>query len=258
MLPKNYLRNMIVLTVSNEFFRYSSDDTDDDTASNTSRKKKATSTNRRQTMANPMPPPAPAAPVATGISRSPSKRRVPSRNSEPKDVDYDEPQQPNTTTSTTTNRSIVKTVQKKINKSYKVSSASNNDGLETGSDSDIPEESDKGYVATTNTKIFGAENVMKTYNSRKDRNSADIERPSKVYEAIPRASNILREEAYTAPPFKPNISPIASVQDEASYKRDDLNVQDLLAHYESPYLSEFTRRLSSQTSPPPRSTFKSE
>ncbi|XP_057333911.1 inner nuclear membrane protein Man1 [Microplitis mediator] len=228
--------------------RYSSDDTDDDTASSTTRKKKAAASNRRQTMANPMPPPAPAPPVTTTIpSRSPSKRRAGSRTSESKEIvvpDYDEPT--SNTTSSTSSR-VIKNVTKKVSKSYKLSTI--NDGLETGSDSDIPEEPEKSSAKLQNEKSY----------SRKDRSSADVERPTKSfverpaksyestksYEPIPRVS-LTREEKYSVPLFKPNISPIAPVKED-NYKRDDTNVNELLANYESPFLSEFTRRLSSQT-----------
>ncbi|XP_015124863.1 inner nuclear membrane protein Man1 [Diachasma alloeum] len=224
--------------------RYSSDDTDDDIAATTNKKKKAASSNRRQTMANPMPPPASAPPpVATSASRSPSKRRAGSRNSESKEASDYEDATVNSTSRTT------KSVQKK--KSYKLSTV--NDGLETGSDSDIPEEPEKRFP----TK-FGTEST-KTYDSRKDRNSAEVETTGKTYESRTRGSNLLREEKYTVPPFKPNISPIAPVKDDPPYKKDDLNVNDILANYESPYLSEFTRRLSTQASSsvPSRSNFKS-
>uniref|UniRef100_A0A0C9QAQ6 Emr-1 protein n=2 Tax=Fopius arisanus TaxID=64838 RepID=A0A0C9QAQ6_9HYME len=226
--------------------RYSSDDTDDDIGAAINKKKKATSTSRRQTMANPMPPPAVAPPpVASSVSRSPSKRRAGSRNSETKETsDYED------ATVNSTSRTV-KTVQKKT-KSFKLSTV--NDGLETGSDSDIPEDSDKRFP----TK-FGVEAPKPSYDSRKDRNSADVETTVKTYESRTRGSNLLREDKYTVPPFKPNISPIAPIKDDSSYKREDLNVNDILATYESPYLSEFTRRLSTQTgsSAPSRSNFKS-
>ncbi|XP_074101228.1 LEM domain-containing inner nuclear membrane protein MAN1 [Cotesia typhae] len=238
--------------------RYSSDDTDEDTASSTTRKKKP-ATNRRQTMANPMPPPAPAPPVSTSIpSRSPSKRRAGSRTSETKEIvvpDYEEP------TSNSSSR-VMKSVTKKITKSYKLSTV--NDGLETGSDSDIPEEPEKS------SKLQNEKSYSTT---RKDRSSVDVEKPStksfgearpsksyesKTYESVPKVS-LSREEKYSVPLFKPNISPIAPVKED-NYKRDDTNVNDLLANYESPFLSEFTRRLSSQTKTnvlPSRSNFKS-
>ncbi|KAG8038011.1 hypothetical protein G9C98_006336 [Cotesia typhae] len=237
---------------------YSSDDTDEDTASSTTRKKKP-ATNRRQTMANPMPPPAPAPPVSTSIpSRSPSKRRAGSRTSETKEIvvpDYEEP------TSNSSSR-VMKSVTKKITKSYKLSTV--NDGLETGSDSDIPEEPEKS------SKLQNEKSYSTT---RKDRSSVDVEKPStksfgearpsksyesKTYESVPKVS-LSREEKYSVPLFKPNISPIAPVKED-NYKRDDTNVNDLLANYESPFLSEFTRRLSSQTKTnvlPSRSNFKS-
>ncbi|KAK0180729.1 hypothetical protein PV327_003083 [Microctonus hyperodae] len=225
--------------------RYSSDDTDDDTVTETSRKKKTSSisSNRRQTMANPMPPPAPA-PIATGILRSPSKRRTNSRNSESKDVEID------------FDRSIPKTIQKKVKKSsYKISSV--NDGLETGSDTDYPEEISKTHSTATK---FNTETV-KSFMPRNDNNDGLDNLSTKNHEpTASRVTNIIREEKYVVPPFKPNISPIAPVKDDTVYKRDDLNVNDLLDNYESPFLSEFTRRLSSQTNAkllPSRPSFKS-
>ncbi|KAK0076645.1 hypothetical protein PV325_005059 [Microctonus aethiopoides] len=231
--------------------RYSSDDTDDDTVPITSRKKKnsSISSNRRQTMANPMPPPAPA-PIATGVLYSPSKRRANLRNSESKEieVDYDEP------ITNSVNRSIPKIVQKKVKKSYKISSM--NDGLETGSDTDNPEEINKTHGTSTK---FNTETVKSFITRNEDGGFDDLS--TKNHEpTASRVTNIIRDEKYVVPPFKPNISPIAPVKDDTTYKRDDLNVNDLLDNYESPFLSEFTRRLSSQTNAkllPSRPSFKS-
>ncbi|XP_034941476.1 inner nuclear membrane protein Man1 [Chelonus insularis] len=217
--------------------RFSSDDTDDDAAPIPSRKKKTP--NRRQTMANPMPPPAPAPPVATGISRSPSKRRTQSRTSEPKEVnaDFEQSAQP---VNSTNRSSITKTVTKKLNKFHKVSAP--NDGLETGSDSDITDEPDKIYSSAKkySTEISNA----KPYNSKeKQRSTVDVEKPARISEPISRA---LREEKYYVPPFKTDISPIALIKDDLYKKKDDIDV--ILSQYEKPYLSEFTRKLSSQAS----------
>lgn len=234
---------------SNLHFRYSSDETDDDLSTNTSRKKKPSANSRRQTMANPMPPPPPAAapaPIAV-VPRSPNKRRTQAtRNSEPKEsaaAEYDD------LPSSSSSRSVTKTIQKKVTRTYKSSASA--DGLETGSDSDIPEEPEKTYYSN------------KSYDSRaRDRNSAEVDQTAKLYENRPKPMITPKADKYVVPPFKPNISPILPVREEPSYKKDDLTVNDILANYETPYLSEFTRRLSTRASinlpAPPRSTVKSQ
>ena len=243
-------RQGAIYKILQQNFRYSSDETDEDTTLNSSRKKKPSSNVRRQTMANPMPPPAvvapPVTPVAT-VPRSPAKRKAPSatRNSEPKEItEYDN------VPSSSSNRSITKTVQKKYTRTYKTSGVTA-DGLETGSDSDINEEPEKNYYITN-----------KAYETKaRDMNSSEIDQTTKFYESRAKPTTTPKIDKYVVPPFKPNISPILPVREEATYKKDDRSVSDILASYESPYLSEFTRRLSTRASiippSPGRSTLKS-
>lgn len=271
--------------------RYSSDETDEDTSSTTNRKKKLTTVNRRQTMANPMPPPAAAPPPpapatvqstssltilnsATGGQKSPSKRRTTPRNSEPKDIqsEYDD-DNVSTNSLLTSRTSIIKQLPKKDKTSIKLSTIQNNkdDGLETGSDSDLADDDYKKPYTTikyTNNKDTSSLNKITTTTSS---NNFDIRKETiklndndasikSTYESKRKLINNNKDDKYISPPFKPDISPIPMIKDDKIYKRDELKGNDLLADYESPYLSEFTRRLSSQTasaSLPSRTTVNS-
>ncbi|KAF7988372.1 hypothetical protein HCN44_000945 [Aphidius gifuensis] len=251
--------------------RYSSDETDDDTSSTTNRKKKLAAVNRRQTMANPMPPPAAAPPpppassttttsstiinTATGGQKSPTKRRTASRNSESKEIqsEFDDDVSTNSTSRGSSRKE----------KLHSKTSSKNNkdDGLETGSDSDLPDDDyTKPYSpikyknnteSSSSTKITTTTTSTSTNNFdlRKDilkLNDNDSSSKS-TYESKRKLMNNTKDDKYISPPFKPDISPIPMIKDDKTYKRDDLKVNDLLANYESPYLSDFTRRLSSQT-----------
>lgn len=67
-----------------------------------------------------------------------------------------------------------------------------------------------------------------------------------VIASKPRTTYTVREESkFIQPTFKPSISPILPAKDE-SHKKD--GVGDVLLNYETPYLSEFTRRLSTKNS----------
>lgn len=221
-------------------------------------------------MANPMPPPAAAPPppppsstttsstiinAATGGQKSPSKRRTPSRNSESKEIqsefDNDVP-----------TNSISRGLSRKEKLNSKTSSKNNkDDGLETGSDSDLPDDDYskpyspikyKNNTESSSTKITTTTTTSSSINNfdlRKDilkLNDNDSSVKS-TYESKRKLINNTKDDKYISPPFKPDISPIPMVKDDKTYKRDDLKVNDLLANYESPYLSDFTRRLSSQT-----------
>lgn len=182
-------------------------------------------------MANPMPPPALATvAVAAVVPRSPNKKKTQtSRNSEPKESPETQDETPSSSSST---RSVTKTITKKVmSKSYKTSAG--NDGLETGSDSDLNDDSTKKMYPNkwNNTKY-------------EDRNSVETE--LKSVELRNKNLTTAKNEKYTVPPFNANISPIMPVREETTYKKDDLHVDNLLADYETPYLSEFTRRLSSR------------
>ncbi|XP_043286043.1 inner nuclear membrane protein Man1 [Venturia canescens] len=230
--------------------RYSSDETDDDTVLNANKKKKTVATSaRRQTMANPMPPSSPSLASATGaavVPRSPNKRKTQaSRNTESKEIAESQDETPSSSSST---RSITKSVTKKItSKTYKTSSGT--DGLETGSDSDLNDDTTQNYYSN------------KWYNTKnQDRSSAEAEQKSTEVGNKNLATS--KSKKYPAvPPFKPDISPILPVREETTYKKNDLATDNLLANFETPFLSDFTRRLSSRSSmnlpSPSRSTLKS-
>ena len=57
----------------------------------------------------------------------------------------------------------------------------------------------------------------------------------------------MKDNKYSESLFDSNISPIHSLNEDTCIK-DNTNQRDLLANYETPFLSEFTRRLSSRSS----------
>ncbi|XP_043248233.1 inner nuclear membrane protein Man1 [Colletes gigas] len=215
--------------------RYSSEDTDDDTSSTTSKKKKAAINARRQTLANPMPPPPTVlASSDTSVSKNPIKDKT--SHSEFKDPvvpDYDGP-------SSFTNRTLTKTMQKKYVKINKTMNM--NDGLETGSDSDVVEETSRSYSPSKYLSSIGKSHDARTY----ERDIPDQEQISKPYEPKSRSVHTIKDNKYESP-FDLSISPIQSMKDDACTK-DNFNQRDILANYETPFLSEFTRRLSSRSS----------
>ncbi|XP_046612017.1 inner nuclear membrane protein Man1 [Neodiprion virginianus] len=217
--------------------KYSSDDTDDDSAS-VGRKKKLSSS-RRQTLANPMPPPAPAV-----APKSPSRRRSAARTTTTSSIANNEVTgEPYVRLEAPLNTSLksVKNVSRKVTRNFKTTVS--NDGLETGSDSDIAEEPEKSY-STSAARYKTVE--PRTYESSSSSTSASTflnnERHVPVsleYNTKKRSIFTNNEDSYVTPAFKLNISPIHS-QKEDNYR----DAEDPLANIETPYLSDFTRRLS--------------
>ncbi|XP_012260213.2 inner nuclear membrane protein Man1 [Athalia rosae] len=207
--------------------KYSSDDTDDDSVS--TGKKKKSSTSRRQTLANPMPPPAPAV-----APKSPSRRRTASRTNSHDTSLGPEPYVQLETPVNVSTKSVKSVSSRKVTRNYKSLPVSA-DGLETGSDSDITDEPEKHY-STSKYKV----------NETKPRETTsyvptnlDYEPSAKPYESKQRSIFTNNEDNYVASNFKVNISPIQSRTDEAFRDKEDP-----LANIETPYLSDFTRRLS--------------
>lgn len=221
--------------------KYSSDDTDDDSAS-AGRKKKSSSSSRRQTLANPMPPPAPAV-----APKSPARRRTASRTS---NNDVSEPYVRLEGPLNTSVKSV-KSTSRKVTRTFK--SSNSNDGLETGSDSDITEEPEKIYSAPKykindpNTYESSSSSISSfSTNERHVPMTVDYQPITKSYEPIVNPYEVKKrsiftssEDNYVTPAFKLNVSPIPSQKDEIYRSKDDP-----LANVETPYLSDFTRRLS--------------
>ncbi|XP_024945079.1 inner nuclear membrane protein Man1 isoform X2 [Cephus cinctus] len=181
----------------------------------------------------PPPPSAPTAPITMTVPRSPVKRPVKSlsRNSDNQaslGSDYDR------ASPDLTSKSVTKSIQKKMSRSYKLSAT---DGLETGSDSDIAQEGEKTYSINK----FGLDHGKQYDSKMQDRASAD----PYEWRAQPHVRTTL-DDKYVAPPFKPNISPIHPMKEDL-YIREDSNKDNPLSNFETPYLSEFTRRLSLRT-----------
>lgn len=207
----------------------------------TNKKKKATAAARRQTLANPMPPPLTTSVVSSisSTSKSPVKKKEKSsRNSESADSEYDH------VPPVSTNRIIKKTEQSKFTKTYKFTPI--NDGLETGSDSDMPDEPEK----VLHTPKFGE--TARSYEPRIQNPSvSDLGLPLKppVLETKSKPVHITKDDKFSSPQFK-NSSPIMSNRGDYTkeYTNTSGNKNDILSNFETPYLSEFTRRLSSRNS----------
>lgn len=226
----------IFVSLSNIFFhlciRYSSDDTDDDTNTNVIKKKKSSNL-RRQTLANPMPPPSIIPPDATNVTKNPVKENLSPPHSEFKDpnaTDFDNSSVSSTTrvTSKTTHNKFIKT-----QRSYA------SDGLETGSDSDVVEDTGSTYVRSYDKYLSNPSNRLSDTRVY-DRGSFDYDQTSKT-----RPVHITKDMKYNVSPVKPSVSSIQFTKEDVS-GRDITNQKDL-ASYETPFLSEFTRRLSSQS-----------
>ncbi|XP_015178230.1 PREDICTED: inner nuclear membrane protein Man1 isoform X2 [Polistes dominula] len=207
--------------------RYSSDETDEDTTSTVVKRNKKTSSNtRRQTLANPMPPPSSTIPVP-----SETKNFMKDPNVEIVDNVMPEP----VGSSTFSSRNVTTNIQKKHTKIY--NSANRSDGLETGSDSDVREENDSNYVRSrylTNVGKFYGSKLHNEHTTIGDEQSSKL-----LYESKLRPVHTLKDNKYVEPSYKKS-SPI----------KDDTNLRDskdLLSNYDTPFLSEFTRRLSSRT-----------
>lgn len=228
--------------------KYSSDDTDDDSAS-TNRKKKSSGSSRRQTLANPMPPPAPAV-----APKTPSRRRTASRTN---NHDVSEPFAPLDAPINTSTKSAKSITTRKVTRNFKTTSS--NDGLETGSDSDIAEAPEKIYPGS---KYKGDEAKYDNSDSSFPASeryvpvTVNYEPINKPHEARKRSVLTAGEDNYVAPAFKLNISPIQAPKKPEVYE----DAEDPLADVETPYLSDFTRRLSriSTSNLPSRSTLGCE
>ncbi|XP_050456075.1 uncharacterized protein LOC126853925 isoform X2 [Cataglyphis hispanica] len=213
--------------------RYSSDDTDDDTNTNVIKKKKRDANLRRQTLANPMPPPSIIPPDATNVTKNPVKENLSPPHSEFKDpnvTDFD-----NSSVSSTT-RVTSKTTHK-FSKTQRSSYVS--DGLETGSDSDVVEDTGSTY-ARSYDKYLSNPSSRLSDTRMYDRGSFDYDQTSKT-----RPVHITKDMKYNVSPLKPSVSSIQFTKEDVS-GRDITNQKDL-SSYETPFLSEFTRRLSSQS-----------
>ncbi|XP_047369565.1 inner nuclear membrane protein Man1 isoform X1 [Vespa velutina] len=208
--------------------RYSSDETDEDTASTVVKRKKSGSSTRRQTLANPMPPPSSAVPVS-----SESKSLIKDPNVEIVDNIIPE----SVAGPTFTNRTITN-IQKKHTKIY--NSANLSDGLETGSDSDVREDTRSTYSQSRYLT-----NVEKLYVSKPHtEHMIGDDQSTKSYESMSRPVHTLKDNKYVEPAFKSYTTFMPSTKEDATGR----DTRDLLSNYETPFLSEFTRRLSSRTS----------
>ncbi|KAL6255390.1 hypothetical protein P5V15_013727 [Pogonomyrmex californicus] len=213
--------------------RYSSDDTDDDTNTNVVKKKKSANL-RRQTLANPMPPPSIIPPDATSVTKNPVKENLSPPHAEFKDpntTNFDNSGVPSMT------RMTSKTTQSKFFKTQKTYIS---DGLETGSDSDAVEDVGASYGRSYDKYMSNPSNRL--YDSRYERGTLDYDQISKT-----RPIHVTKDSKYNISPLKPSISSISPTKEDVSGK-DNTNQRDLLANYETPFLSEFTRRLSSRSS----------
>ncbi|XP_071556050.1 inner nuclear membrane protein Man1 isoform X2 [Temnothorax nylanderi] len=207
--------------------RYSSDDTDDDTNTSVVKKKKSANL-RRQTMANPMPPPSIIPPDAVNVAKNPVKENLSPPHSEfknPKATNYDNSGVPSRTTLKTTQSKFIKTQRTYVS----------ND-LETGSDSDVGGDTGSTYGRPYD-KYVSSSPSSKIYDSPVyDRGNLDYDQfPKSTRPAYP-----IKDSKYNVPPLKPSVSSIQSTKEDAS---GGANETDLLANYETPYLSAFTRSL---------------
>lgn len=186
-----------------------------------------------------MPPPA-SAPISSNVPKSPSRKRV-SRNF---NVDSEATEYNNVKL----NSNRTPTKDKTFVKSNK--SLNDNDGLETGSDSDVVEESPQPVIVPK----FGG-GTSKVYN---DRTSLDVNSP-KSYEtnwrrtiqnsldANLRASTTPKNERYSVNLPKTGTI-LDSIRNDSSVSRDNSKKDDILGNYETPFLSAFTRNLSTMKS----------
>lgn len=195
-----------------------------------------------------MPPPSIIPPDATSVTKNPVKENLSPSHSEFKDpnvIDFD-----NSSVSSTT-RVTSKTTHNKFIKTQRSSYMS--DGLETGSDSDVLEDTGSTYARSYDRYLSNP--ISRLSDSRvHDRGTFDYDQTSKT-----RPVHITKDTKYNVSPLKPSVSSIQFTKEDVSGR--DTNQRDLLANYETPFLSEFTRRLSSRslinTSPSP-STLKSK
>lgn len=191
-------------------------------------------------MANPMPPPSSIMPAdAISVTKNPVKENLSPPHSEFKD-----PPLAATTAGTSydclptssATRVTSKTIQHRFVKTQR---SEVSDGLETGSDSDVVEDTANTYASRP--KYLSSTNRLYDSHRLHDRGGLDYDQISKT-----RPVHVTKDSKYTVTPLKPNVSPIQPVNEDVS-GRDNANQRDLLANYETPFLSEFTRRLSSRS-----------
>ncbi|XP_012527144.1 inner nuclear membrane protein Man1 isoform X2 [Monomorium pharaonis] len=215
--------------------RYSSDDTDDDTNTNTNVIKKKKNL-RRQTLATSMPPPSSIPPEAASVTKNLVKENLLPSHSEFKDpnmTNFDNLGMPLTRTS-----KIMQT--KSVTRTQKTYMS---DDLETGSDSDVVEDVDRIRRSSYDKYL---PNPSKPYDSRTYDRTLD-----QMSKTRPLGWNYEEMKGKYNSPSKLNVSSIHPAKDNVS-GRD--SATDLLANYETPFLSDFTRRLSQMNSTSPKSS----
>jgi hypothetical protein len=177
-----------------------------------------------------MPPPSTIPPDTISVTKNPVKDNPLPLHSEFKDpnsADFD-----NSSVSSST-RTISKTTQNKFVKTQRTYVS---DGLETGSDSDVAE--DTGNIYARAKYLSNLSPTNRLYDSRMyDRTVLDHDQTGSKTGSV----HMMKDNKYNA---KSSVSTIQSVKENASGKD---NTRDLLANYETPFLSEFTRRLSSRS-----------
>lgn len=211
--------------------RYSSDETDEDTSSTVVKRKKSSGSSRRQTLANPMPPPS-MVPVAPETSVS--KSLIKDSNVETVDNIMSEP----VAGSIFSNR-IITSIQKKNTKVY---NSNLSDGLETGSDSDVREDTSSTYAQSRYSTNIGKPYTSKRHTKR----TVGDDQVKKTYEPKPQSVHSLTDNKYVETSFKNYNVPIQSPKEDTTGGRS--SSKELLANYETPFLSEFARKLSTRTS----------
>ncbi|XP_011879893.1 PREDICTED: inner nuclear membrane protein Man1 isoform X2 [Vollenhovia emeryi] len=174
-----------------------------------------------------MPPPTIIPADAASVAKNPVKETPSPPHSEFKD--------PNATNfdNSGVTRMTTKTTQSKFTKTQRTYVS---DGLETGSDSDVVEDTGGSYGRSYDKYMSGGSSRL--YDSRiYDRGTHDYDQMAKA------------KPAYAMKDSKYNVSPLLKpgVPLNQSVKEDSAIQRDLLANYESPFLSEFTRRLSSRS-----------
>lgn len=169
-------------------------------------------------MANPMPPPSTIPPDTVSVTKNLVKENLSPSHS----VFNKDPNATNFDNSgvSSVTRTTSKTTQSKVNKTQRTYIS---DGLETGSDSDVVEDAGGSYGYPYDKY------------------------PSPIYDVPVMINRPLSKGKKYVFPLKPTKEDVSG--------RDGTNQSDLLANYETPFLSEFTRRLSSRslinTSPSP-------
>lgn len=183
-----------------------------------------------------MPPPSIIPTDATNVTKNPVKENLSPPHSEFKDpnaTDFD-----NSNVSSTT-RVTSKATYNKFIKTQKSSYVS--DGLETGSDSDAVEDPGNTYARSYDKYLSNPSSRLSDPRVH-DRGTFDYDQTSKT-----RPVHVTKDIKYNVSPLKPSVSPIQFTKEDMS-GRDITNQRgDLLANYETPFLSEFTRRLSSRS-----------